>query len=178
MNSDNSSQVVLIAGPSGCGKSTIAAMLCERLRARSLSLDDYFIRRSPLYVETAQGRVRNYEHPSLYDGAMLAADITAHAVPVVAEGLCLLHYPEIQRIPALRIFLAAPFETCLRRRQQRRPARPSDRSFAVIGREQTELWVEPQRRLPGVIVVPCSESVEETWRDVLDVVLKRPFAAA
>lgn len=147
------SVAIFIAGPSASGKSTLAKAIAALKGVRSLSLDDYFIRGAKAFVETATGKVRTFERPQLYDGVRLARDIATHREPIVAEGFCLFAYPEIQALPALRFYLHTPFSVCLARRNARRPQRPSDKSFQIIGESEFTAFVAPQQYLPSVTVL-------------------------
>jgi hypothetical protein len=107
-------------------------------------------------MASVSGRlVRNFEHPDSYDGARLAADIAACASksPCVAEGFALFKYGEILALTGTRMYLDVPFEVCLLRRIARRPQRPSDQSFQLIGKAETLRTVIPQRDTPGVLIL-------------------------
>lgn len=155
---------ILIAGPSGSGKSTFAAELARRRGARHLTLDDYYIRGAKEYARTANGPVRTFERPSLYDGARLAADICAPASGAVVEGFCLFAYPELLALDSIRFYIDVPFQVCLSRRMSRRPQRFSDKSFGLVGESENQTYVLPQRGLPGVEVIDGTASMEAMVR--------------
>ena len=144
---------IQIAGPSASGKSTLARLAAEHLGLPVFCLDEFFIPRPARYVSTPDGPVRNYEDPRSYDGARMARRIEESGGPAVAEGFCLFAYPEVMAAPAVRFYLDVPFPVCARRRSARSPARPSDRSFALIGKDESARHVEPQKHLPGVTVL-------------------------
>jgi uridine kinase len=153
MRAELTTAVVLLAGPSGSGKSTVARLVATALRARMLCLDRCFRANPKLFVAGPQGPVRTYERPGAYDGAALAAEVRRASGAVIVEGFCLLTYPEVLALGGTRFYLDLPFDLCLARRLARRPQRPSDRSFAVVGRAETEAFVVPQMRLPGVRIL-------------------------
>ena len=153
---------IFIAGPSGSGKSTLAKTLAMLTGCRYLSLDNYWKGGPGLFVNAPLGGiVRSYEDPSLYDGAQLAANVAAHGAPCVAEGFCLLSYPEIQAVAGHRFYMEVPFDVCMDRRLARRPQRPSDASFWLIGEQETNRWVLPQKALPGVTILDATASPQE-----------------
>jgi uridine kinase len=158
--------IILIAGPSASGKTTIARAVAAALKVPCLSLDRYFIPRATAFVETANGPVRTFERPELYDGARLAMDFGAQSAGVVVEGFCLFAYPQVLAIPARRFYIDLPFPLCLVRRMARRPQRFSDRSFLLVGEQENATFVVPQQHIPGVFVLDGSLPVE-TLRDTV-----------
>lgn len=164
---------IMVAGPSACGKTTLAAMLGEWLSRPVLSLDDYFTPTPRFWADTPAGRIRNYEHPSAYDGAALARDILDAGEPVVVEGFCLYQYPEVMRLPAVKLFLPTRFEICLERRRARRPSRISDKSFEIIGQQESERWVYPQAQMPGVVSIDPTGSKAKVLHCAQEAVLQR-----
>ncbi len=153
--------IVQIAGPSGSGKSTVATAVANQLELYCLKLDDYYIPRSMAYVKTAGGSVRTFERPSLYNGAQLAFDAAQIGAGCVMEGFCLFSYPQIVAMTAHRFYIDLPFATCFARRMARTPRRPSDRSFEVVGEQETETYVVPQKLIPGVVTVDGRTSSDE-----------------
>lgn len=154
----------MIAGPSASGKSTLAREVADRLGFRCLSLDDMHIAGAKAYVETVRGQVRTYERPQLYDGDRLADIIRHRTTDLVVEGFCLYTYPRLLSSVAWRFYLDVPFDICARRRRARRPQRPSDESFALIGESENARIVLPQRHLPCVRILnglrPTAELAE------------------
>lgn len=159
--------VIMIAGPSASGKSTLACEVARRLRIPCLGLDERYIRYSKAYLETPNGRVRTYERPELYDGGKLAITIANRNTPLVVEGFCLFAYPQILRQPALRFYVDVPFAICAARRAARRPQRPSDKSFALVGEQETARVVLPQRDLPDVRVLDGLRATAELAETIL-----------
>ncbi len=143
---------VLIAGPSGCGKSTLARALGAQMGVPVVCLDDYWRRGMVLFTDFDGQKVRTFEHPKLYDGDRMRRDL-AGLPGFIADGFCLLQFPLIRDMTASQYYIDLPFEVSRARREARKPARPSDRSFMRIGRQETERWVLPQRELSGVTVL-------------------------
>ena len=129
-----------------------------------------FIRGAKAFVDTPSGPVRTFERPELYDGAKLSMRVFNSPSKRVVEGFCLFAYPAIMDLPGVRFYVDVPFEVCLERRMARRPHRPSDRSFALVGRQENDTFVLPQKTAPGVMVLdglkPPSELVEEVLRSL------------
>ena len=71
----------------------------------------------------------------------------------MAEGFCLFAYLEILRLESIKFYLDVPHQVCAGRRIKRRPQRPSDRSFALIGAKESATFVLPQKDIPGVQVL-------------------------
>lgn len=159
--------VILIAGPSASGKSTLAKHLASTLNLEVFSLDDYFIPSTKVFVETAGGKVRTFERPALYDGARLAKDILLSQTGAVVEGFCLFAYPEIMALPASRFYLDVPFSVCLARRHVRKPQRPSDKSFQLIGEQESATFVLPQQHFPSVRVLDGTRTIEALLKAVI-----------
>ena len=122
----------------------------------------------PIYAETVHGSVRNYERPEVYDGRQLAQDILAQHSGVVADGLFPFVYPELLDLSAHRFYLDLPFTVCLARRLARRPTRSSsDRSFALIGEQESETFVVPQKTLSDIHVLDGNKPQEALLQEVL-----------
>ncbi len=142
-----------VAGPSCSGKSTVARILAQRLGARHLNLDAYYVRGHVLrFVEAGGESVRSFEHPEAYDGAALLADAAAEPGPVVAEGFLLLGYPGAADAFAHRFFVDLPWEEIRRRRAARtgQTTSKADRSFDLLGESEWALFGAAQASLPGV----------------------------
>ena len=160
--------LILIAGPSGSGKSTLAKALAAHMGFPCLSLDDYYIPRAKVFVETANGVVRTFERPESYDGEKLAIRLSNRTTGTVAEGFCLFQYRQVRELGGVCFYIDAPFSVCSARRAARRPQRPSDRSFALVGEAETMAFVAPQKDMPGVLRLDGTASTADLMPLVLD----------
>ena len=185
-----------IAGPSGSGKTTIGDALVARLagqRAQFLPLDGYYKDLSCLSPES-RAEV-NFDAPDALDAELLIQHVkrlaAGHAVEtpmydfathcrtakrrriepqgvVVIEGLLVLYWRELREALDLSIYVAAPDETCLKRRlardvQERGRTRQSVlRQYEQTVRPMAEAHVLPTRRYADLLVdgtAPVEESV-------------------
>ena len=165
--------LILIAGPSASGKTTLALEVARQIGLPCLSLDDYFISKPKLFVETPTGMVRTFERPVLYNGAMLAIKLSNRVSGFVVEGFCLLNYPQILALPAARYYLDVPFSICAKRRAARLPQRPSDESFSIIGEQETAAYVFPQSKLAGVRLLDGLRPIDELAASIVADTLHR-----
>ena len=137
--------VLAIGGCSGSGKTTLAAELATQLDATLFPLDLYYRDLSEFPLDSRHKR--NFDHPdsleselilehvrSLANGEAIARpvyDFRTHSrvagafdriapnAVVIVEGILALHYPELQPLYNMTIFVDAPHEVCLRRRIDR-----------------------------------------------------------
>jgi uridine kinase len=192
MSSDNTSLVFAVVGGSGAGKTWLVERLCRVLgdKACRLSLDDFYRDRS--HLPLARRSRLNFDVPTAIDWEdaertlldcrtgrpthVPRYDFATHSRltdpqlwlprPVVfAEGLWLLHQPELRRIFDLTIYLDTPAEL----RHARRVARDTvERGYTADAVEQRllqtvlpmhERYVEPQKRWADVVLAqPLEES--------------------
>lgn len=112
--------IVGIAGGSASGKSTLAQALSEALTERlkqveTLALDRY-VRgdraAGPHFISPSTGEwLFDWNHPDAYDLAPLLADLDRRAEApdspdvLLVEGLMTLHFPDLRRRLAVRLFL-------------------------------------------------------------------------
>jgi uridine kinase len=189
-----------IGGPSGAGKSYLALHLAECLHATVLSLDHYYRDLSHLPLE-ARARC-NFDHPDglehklliaqvaqLYEGRTIAVptyDFAAHTRTaltqsfepssfVILEGLFTLHWPELRRLLATRVYVDIADDVCLKRRQERdvreRGRTPESvvEQFRATVAPMGERYVRPTRAHAHVVVfgaAPIGEEVERLLEHV------------
>ena len=133
--------VLAIAGCSGSGKTTLAAELATQLNATLFPLDLYYRDLSQFPLDTRHKR--NFDHPDSLESELILQHVrdlanglpiqrpvydfkthsrTAHfdtiapSNVVIVEGILALHYPELQPLYSLSIYVDAPHEVCLLRR--------------------------------------------------------------
>lgn len=172
-----------IAGPSGAGKTELARRLAALLAAPIVSLDSYYRELAHLPFEE---RARcNFDVPEALDHALLAEqlarlaageevakpvyDFTQHtrapeveyvqpAEFVLVEGLFTLHFEEVRRLLATKVYVDAPDEVCFKRRLARdvreRGRTPESvlQQYRETVRPMAELYILPTRQFADVVV--------------------------
>ena len=170
-----------VAGPSGSGKSTFARALAASFPGGGgvvLNADDYY--RDLHHLSPEERAAVNFDHPAALDLETLAEDLAALRrgraveVPVydfathtrgpnprrlepaglvVAEGVLLLHAPQVRAQFDLKVYVDAPLDVCLLRRL-RRDILERGRSVAAVLTQYEEsvrpmalAYVIPQARL-------------------------------
>ena len=133
--------VLAIAGCSGSGKTTLAAELATQLNATLFPLDLYYRDLSMFPLDSRHKQ--NFDHPDSIESELIIQHVrdlanghsiqrpvydfkthsrTAHfdtitpSSVVIVEGILALHYPELQPLYTLSIYVDAPHEVCLLRR--------------------------------------------------------------
>jgi len=172
-----------IAGPSGSGKTELARGLAASLGAPILSLDSYYPDMAHLAPEE---RARaNFDVPEMIEHELLLAHLRALAgggaveIPVydfasntrtdrtetvsagefgVLEGLWALHWEDIRRLLAIRVYVDTPDQVCFERRLARdlrergRSAESVAAQYAAVTRPMAERYVQPLREFADVVV--------------------------
>jgi uridine kinase len=164
--------IVGIAGPSCSGKTTIARLLAERMRAKLLHLDAFWIKGSERPLVNGHP---SFERPEQYDGAALlrSAIEASRDGDVVIEGFLLFAHPETLAACAHAFLIDVPHDELVRRRLRRGTesgddvagsgrVEAADRSWMAHGQEEWRRYGAPQRDLPGVRTV--SPDVDEGRR--------------
>ncbi len=175
----NSVRRIIITGPSGAGKTSVATEVARELGVPVISMDNYRAKscRGGEYVTHAGKQVRNYEAVSNWDGHAIACKLRAliqNDQGFVAEGNHLLAYPAIAALPGIETFyLEVPFAVSLARRKTRNRGTAPDWSFALIGREQTTLIVEPQKNRPDIVVIDGTYPTPEIVALILSILRTR-----
>jgi uridine kinase len=137
--------IVGLAGPSGSGKSTVAKRVASRLDGHVISMETYTVAMN--HLQLADRAKLNYDVPDAIDVGLLANHIREYAAgnaiesPIydfaqhsrvsdrrehisakpllIVEGILALHFAELRPHYDLSIYLEAPDEVCLHRRQVR-----------------------------------------------------------
>ncbi len=173
-------QRIIIVGPSGSGKSTVGDMVAASSGVRCFSMDDFRargMRATRFMVWHGNEKIRNYEHPDLWDGRALAMKLEAliaSGLGFVVEGNHLLHYPEIASLaPSCELFyIHVDHKTSVARRETRHRYSPADESFVKIGEAETARWVEPQKQFPKICVLDGTRSIGSIVMSILGVTPK------
>ncbi len=172
-----------IAGPSCAGKSELAKHLARALPATRVGLDGYY--RELRHLALTERARFNFDEPSALDRELLVAQIGALAsgvaidqpvydfathsrtgqteriVPgefVIVEGLFALYWPELRALYGTTVYVEAPDEVCLERRQVRdvreraRTAESVLCQFRETVQPMAELHVRPTRQFAKVVV--------------------------
>lgn len=132
---------IAIAGCSGSGKTTLAAELASQLDATLFPLDLYYRDLSQFPLDSRHKQ--NFDHPDSLESELIIEhvrklangepiqrpvyDFKTHsrtdrfdpitpASVVIVEGILALHYPELQPLYTISIYVEAPHEVCLLRR--------------------------------------------------------------
>jgi uridine kinase len=155
-----------IAGFSGSGKTTVANALAKVLSATIFSLDDYYLDYPHLtYEERCH---LNYDHPEIFDDAMLAEhlrhlaerraierpvyDFATHSRAshtemmqpndyIIVEGLFTFHWLKVRELFGTKVYMEATHDVCLPRRERRDITERGRTSESV--RTQYEATVQP-----------------------------------
>jgi uridine kinase len=186
------SHIIAIAGPSCAGKTQLAKCLARLLSAPILPMDAYY---RDLAFRPLEARFNfNFDIPESLDHRLLLEHVTALAAgqsikrPVydftihtrstmwetvaparyaIIEGLFALHWEDMRPLLGTKVFVDAPDEVCVARRQARdvleRGRTPEFvlKQYVEIVRPMAELYVRPSRRFADVVVsgeIPLAQS--------------------
>jgi uridine kinase len=199
--------IIAIAGPSCAGKTELAKRVSRLLGAPILPLDAYY--RDLAFLPLDERCKFNFDIPDSLDHALfrqqVAAlaegraiqrpvyDFTVHTrshktepvVPgayLILEGLFALYWEDIRALLGVKVYVDAPDEVCLARRQRRdvreRGRTPESvlKQYTETVRPMAELYVRPTRRFAD-IVVSGEAPLEQTSADVVARVRAFPRAA-
>ena len=177
-----------ISGLSGSGKTSAANAIAAKKGGKCLlvSCDRYYAN-PPAGWAPEQIAARNYDHPENIDSALLAEHLQAlkEGKPVdmpqycflthkrktettrvdpkdidtiIVEGILVLHFPELQDMFNIRIFVDAPKDICLMRRVMRDMAergRSVEQVFTQYGetvRPMLQKFISPSKNTADVIL--------------------------
>lgn len=188
-------KIILICGPSCSGKSTVAQILQGILNAPILSVDLFYkLGGEKIYVEKNGERYRTFERKELYDGERVAqlleelqekdevhylalnhvagkkllSQTIHYAETIIVEGFHALNYPQLRKLASTKIYLDLPFEEQKKRRQARGGREASDTSFQIIGKDEYEKYVLPQKEEADIIL-----DARKTTKELVDEILQR-----
>lgn len=141
---DSNLYIIAVAGPSCAGKTELARALAHELPSSVLLLDSYY--RDLIALAPAERARVNFDAPAALDHELLIEqvhaltrgesverpvyDFATHTrVPcaqsfaasefLIIEGLFALYWPELRELTGTKIFVDAPDDVCLLRRQLR-----------------------------------------------------------
>jgi uridine kinase len=200
--------IIAIGGPSCAGKTELAKSLAHRLSAHILPMDAYY--RDLAFLPLESRCKFNFDIPDSLDHALLREhlaglaagttiqrpvyDFTVHSRSsrfefvepgryVIVEGLFALYWEDIRPLLTTKVYVDAPDDVCLARRQLRdvrergRTPESVQKQYAEMVRPMAEIYVRPTRRFAD-IVVSGEVPLEQSSAEVLALLnLARPAAA-
>lgn len=195
---NSAAHIIAVGGPSCAGKTELAKALARELRCSILALDNYY---RDLRVLALSERARiNFDDPQALDHELLIAqlralsrrekvqpplyDFTTHTrVPrgetfcpgdfLIVEGLFALYWQELRELARTKVFVDAPDDLCLRRRQARDVVERGRTRESVIAQFKTT--VQPMAALhirPTFTYADLVISGEQPLSQSVNVVLK------
>lgn len=180
---DSHLHIIAVAGPSCAGKTELARALAYELPCSVLVLDSYY--RDLVALTPSERAGVNFDAPAALDHELLleqvraltrgesvqrpAYDFATHTrVPrsesfaasgfLIIEGLFALYWPELRELTATKVFVDAPDDVCLRRRQLRdvaergRTVESVTTQFKETVRPMAALHVRPTSRYAHLIL--------------------------
>ena len=189
--------IVAIAGPSCAGKTELAKRLARSLSAIILPIDAYY--RDLAFLPLESRPKFNFDIPESIDHNLLREHLTALAAgrpiqrPVydftvhtrssvwatvtpgpflIFEGLFALHWDDLRPLLNTKVYVDAPDDVCLARRQVRdvlergRTAESVHKQYIEIVRPMADLYVRPTRRFAD-IVISGQAPIEQSTAEVL-----------
>jgi len=191
------SHIIAIGGPSCAGKTELAKYLSRLLAAPVLPMDAYY--RDLAFLPVESRSKFNFDIPESLDHTLLREHLTALAAgqpvlrPVydysvhtrspiretvtpgaflIFEGLFALHWEDLRSLMKTKVYVDAPDNICLARRQVRdvlergRTAESVHKQYVETVRPMADLYVRPSRRYADV-VVSGEKSLELTAAEVV-----------
>lgn len=167
---DSNLYIITVAGPSCAGKTELGKALAHELGCSVLVLDSYY--RDLIALAPAERARVNFDAPAALDHELLLEqvhtltrgerveqpvyDFSTHTrVPygqifaasefLIVEGLFALYWPELRELAGTKVFVDAPDDVCLRRRQLRDVAERGRTMESVT--EQFKQTVQPMAAL-------------------------------
>ena len=188
----STTHIIAIAGPSCAGKTELAKSLSRLLSAPILPMDAYYRDLDFLPIESRCHF--NFDLPDAVDHDLLRQHLTALAAGlpvqrpvydftvhtrssswetvtpgrhVILEGLFALYWADLRPLFGTKVYIDAPDDVCLARRQVRdvrergRTAESVHNQYVEIVRPMAELYVRPTRCFADIVVsgdVPLEQS--------------------
>lgn len=205
----SATHIVAIAGPSCSGKTELARRLGRQLPAVIVPMDAYY--RDLAFLPLESRYKFNFDIPDSLDHGLLRQHLASLAAgtpvqrPVydtrlhtrssiwetvtpgaylMVEGLFALHWDDLRALFGTKIYIDAPDDVCLSRRQVRDVLEHGGTSESVhkqwveTVRPMAELYVRPTRRYAD-IVIPGKTSLEQSTADVMArITASRPAPAS
>jgi uridine kinase len=204
----SATHIVAIAGPSCAGKTELARRLARSLSATILPMDAYYRDLAFLPLES-RGKF-NFDIPNSLDHTLLREHLTALAAgnpiqrPVydftvhtrssiwetvtpgpflILEGLFALHWDDLRPLMSTKVYVDAPDDVCLARRQVRdvlergRTAESVYKQYVEVVRPMAELYVRPTRRFADLVVSGQAPLAQSTAEVLAHITGARPAAA-
>jgi uridine kinase len=203
-----STHIIAIGGPSCAGKTELAKCLARSLSCTILPLDAYY--RDLAFLPLESRCKFNFDIPDSLDITLLRQHITALSAgkpiqrPVydftvhtrssmcepitpgqffILEGLFALYWDDLRPLLTTKVYVDAPDDICLSRRQVRdvlergRTAESVHKQYVETVRPMADLYVRPTRRFAD-IVVSGEEPIEQSLARVMAKVNSVRSAAA
>ena len=203
----SATHIIAIAGPSCAGKTELAKRLARSLSAIILPMDAYY--RDLAFLPLESRSKFNFDIPDALDHTLLREHLTALAAgmpaqrPVydfnlhirssiwetvtpgpflIIEGLFALHWDDLRPLLTTKVYVDAPDDVCLARRQVRdvlergRTAESVHKQYIEIVRPMADLYVRPARRFAD-IVVSGQAPLEVSTAEVMARITAAPPAA-
>ena len=204
----SATHIIAVGGPSCAGKTELAKRLARSLSAIILPMDAYYLDLTFLPLES---RCKfNFDIPDSVDHTLLREHLTALAagMPVqrpvydftvhtrssvcetvtpgpflILEGLFALYWDDLRPLLTTKVYVDAPDDVCLARRQVRdvlergRTAESVHKQYDETVRPMADLYVRPTRRFADV-VVSGQAPLERSTAEVLARVTATQLAAA
>lgn len=187
--------IIAIGGPSCAGKTDLAKRLARSLSATILPMDAYY--RDLAFLPLESRCKFNFDIPDSIDHSLLREHLTALAAGIsvqrpvydftvhtrsslsqtvtpgrflILEGLFALHWEDLRPLLTTKVYVDAPDDVCLARRQVRdvlergRTAESVHKQYVETVRPMADLYVLPTRRFADIVVsgqVPLEQSTAE-----------------
>lgn len=187
--------IIAIGGPSCAGKTELAKRLARSLSATILPMDAYY--RDLAFLPLESRCKFNFDIPDSIDHSLLREHLTALAAGIsvqrpvydftvhtrsslsqtvtpgrflILEGLFALHWEDLRPLLTTKVYVDAPDDVCLARRQVRdvlergRTAESVHKQYVETVRPMADLYVLPTRRFADIVVsgqVPLEQSTAE-----------------